>query len=192
MASRGRDQFTKYKSIILLLVSMVSIFPKGMRIYFFQTFQRTRGKKGLLIRYIFLKSFAKSCGDNVSIHEDVFIKNPDLLVVGSNVSIHPLCYIECAGEVVIGNDVSIAHGVSILSTSHNFDRLDVPIKDQGIKYKKTILCDNVWVGCKATILCGNTINYGSIVGAGAVVTRDVLQGSIVAGVPAKEIDRRDE
>ena len=152
--------------------------------------RRTLGYKGLVLRYALLKTIAKSCGDNVSIHPDVYLFSVSQMVFGNNVSIHPMCYIDASGEIDIGNDVSIAHATTILSTTHTFDNLDVPIKDQQIEKRKTVIEDNVWIGAKATILCGNVICSGSVVAAGAVVTHDVSANTIVAGVPARVIGER--
>ncbi|MDZ4177762.1 MAG: acyltransferase [Coriobacteriia bacterium] len=101
-----------------------------------------------------------------------------------------MSYIEAGGGVRIGNDVSIAHGTSILSTSHQYRHEAVPIKDQGIECLETVVESGAWIGAKASILMGRTIGSGAIVGAGAVVTRDVQPGAIVGGVPAVQIGER--
>lgn len=59
-----------------------------------------------------------------------------------------------------------------------------------MSYGVTEIKNNVWVGAKATILCGVVVEIGSIIGAGAVVTRRVKKNTIVAGVPAKIIKER--
>ena len=153
-------------------------------------FRSTKGYKGLVIRYALLKSLAKSCGDNVSIHPDVYLFSVSNLNLGDNVSIHPMCYIDASGEIDIGSDVSIAHAVTILSTSHTFAEHDVPIKDQTVEMKKTVIDNNVWIGAKATVLCGNMVSSGSVIAAGAVVTHDVPANTVVAGVPARVIKER--
>ena len=136
-----------------------------------------------------LKTLA-DIGDNVSINPNIYIFNPENLSIGNNVSIHPMCYIQASGGIKIGNDVSIAHGVTLLSESHRFSNLNIPIKDQGLDYKETIIQSNVWIGAKASILAGVTVKSGSIIGAGAVVTKEVEEYSIVGGVPAKVIKSR--
>lgn len=190
MATRGRDIFSKYKGLILFLSKLVKIFPLCFRKKLFEHYRRTRGVKGIAIRYILLKSIAKKCGDNVSIHPDCYIFNADKLEIGNNVSIHPMCYVEAIGGLSIGNDVSIAHSVTLLTTGHQFDRYDIPIKDQSFFVEKTTIADNVWLGAKATVLCGITVNAGAVVGAGSVVTHDVEENSVVVGAPAREIKKR--
>lgn len=188
--TRGRETFKKRKRQIMLLVSVVKKFSVERRKKWLIKYRKATGKKGLLLRYILLKSLAKSCGDNVSVFENVYIYSPENIEFGDNVSIHPMCYLEGEGGVKVGNDVSIAHATSILSTTHNMDDLDIPIKDQGISEKMTIIHDNVWIGCKTTILCGTEINSGSVIGANSVVTKNIEQNSVYAGTPARRIRSR--
>lgn len=190
MAGRGRDTFQNFRPIILGLATVLKVFPKSIRQKMLVRFRRTTGYKGLVIRYALLKTLAKACGDNVSIHPDVYLFSVSQLTLGDNVSIHPMCYIDAYGEIDIGSDVSIAHGVTILSATHTFGNMDVPIKDQPVEKKKTTVENNVWIGAKATILCGNTVHSGAVVAAGAVVTHDVAPNTVVAGVPARMIKER--
>lgn len=150
-----------------------------------------KGKIGIALRYILLKTLAKQVGDNVSIHSGVYLFHPENLSIGDHVSIHPMCYLEASGGLTIGNNVSIAHGATIMTESHRYDSLDIPIKDQGLLFKETIIESDVWIGAKATILYGTTIGSGSIVAAGAVVTKNVPRLAIVGGVPAKVIRLRN-
>ena len=187
---RGRDKFKKYQAIIILLTKVLMIIPIGFRLKFFEFFRYVKGVKGVAIRYIILKTITKYCGDNVSIHPNVYLMNPENLVIGNNVSIHPMTYIDAYGEIEIGDDVSIAHGASILSTTHEYESLNVPIKDQGLVIKKTTISNDVWIGSKATILSGIYVHEGAIVGANAVVTKNVEKFSIVGGSPAKLLKYR--
>ena len=190
MAGRGRDAFQKFRPVILGLAAALKVFPTSVRSKMLVRFRRTTGHKGLVIRYALLKTLAKSCGDNVSIHPDVYLFSVSQMTLGDNISIHPMCYIDACGEIDIGSDVSIAHGTTILSTTHSFENTDVPIKDQPVEMKKTRIKNNVWIGAKATVLCGNTVHSGSVVAAGAVVTHDVPKNTVVAGVPARVIKER--
>ncbi len=190
MAKRGRDAFQKYKPLILGMAKFFMLFPKSFRIKLLVFFRKTTGRKGLALRYALLKTVAKTCGNNVSIHPDVYLFSPSQLTIGDNVSIHPMCYIDATGGIEIGNDVSIAHATTILSTTHTFDRQDIPIKDQTVKILPTKIEDDVWLGAKVTVLGGTTIRSGCIVGAGSVVTKDTHEKSVYVGVPAKKIKER--
>ena len=90
-------------------------------------------------------------------------------------------------RVVIGEDCLIAELVSIRDHDHRFADLDVPIRAQGADVAEVNIGRNVWIGSKATVLKGVTIGDDAIVGAGAVVTRDVPANAIVIGVPARVV-----
>ena len=187
---RGRDKFLKYKKIINFLVKLYSIFSKKRRNKKLIKARNKRGVWGIVKRYALLKSLCKSCGDNVLIGEGVYLFGVENMSIGDNVSIHPMSYIDATGGLTIGNDVSIAHGTTIMTTSHKYEEKDVPIKDQDYIVENVEIANNVWIGAKATILCGIKIEEGSVVGANAVVTKNVEKGNIVAGVPAKVIKTR--
>lgn len=188
--SRGRDKFYKYQKIIYLFILIVRILPYKCRLFLFNRARMLQGNVGLAVRYVLLKTLAQSVGNNVSIHPSVYIFNIDRLCVGDNVSIHPMCYIEAKGGIEIGKDVSIAHSVTLLSVNHVFKDTEKPIKDQGIICNKTIIESNVWLGAKSCVLSGVKIGNGSVVAAGAVVTKNINSKSVVAGVPATLIYTR--
>lgn len=187
---RGRDNFQKYKSIFLLISNIVMLIPYKLRLKIFNNLRSIKGLKGIGLRYVFLKGLAKEIGDNVSIHTDVYIFNPNNLSIGNNVSIHPMSYIEAKGGITIGDDVSIAHAVTILSVNHNYSDKNIPIKNQGINFKETIIMNDVWIGAKASILAGTKVSEGTIVATGAIVTKDTISYAIVGGVPASVIKLR--
>ena len=187
---RGRDRFNKNKTIFNLISKIFTGLPLFLRKKLLQNCSSMQGLKGIAIRYALLKTIAIECGDNVAINQGVFIFSPEKLKIGSNVSIHPMCYIDASGGIEIGNDVSIAHGATIMSTTHTYFNLNIPIKDQPCLKKKTRIEDNVWIGAKAVIIAGVKLSKGSVVGAGAVVTKNVPENSISGGVPAKIIKIR--
>lgn len=185
--SNGRNAFLKVKKIIMPLTKICNVLPLNLKIKLFEHHRMTKGKKGVFIRYILIKTIAKKCGDNVSIQPGVYIFNPQNLVIGNNVSIHPMCYIEAYGGIIIGNEVSIAHSTSMLSVNHTWNIKDIPIKYNEIIGQQVFIGNDVWIGCGARILAGVTVNSRSVIAAGAVVTGDVLNNTIVGGVPAKKI-----
>lgn len=96
------------------------------------------------------------------------------------------CPVKIGADVIIGPQSYIAGG-----GDYNHDRLDVPIREQGIRYDGGVTVqDNVWLGAKVTVLGGVTMGSGSIAGAGSVVTRSVPENSICVGTPAKVIKTR--
>lgn len=184
---RGRDTFIKFRFFFRVSVFLIKIFPKRIRIRLFYMLRNLKGIIGIGVRYILIKSIAIRCGDNVSIHSCVFILNPENMLIGNNVSIHPLCYLDAAGKIEIGDDVSIAHNVTIMSTSHNYNDGHIPIKDQGVIKKKTIISNNVWIGAKAVLLYGVEISQRTVIACSTVVNKSTVANSVYAGVPAKLI-----
>lgn len=93
------------------------------------------------------------------------------------------------GPVTIGNHVNLAQGITVTALNHNFSETGKRIDEQGVSTASIIICDDVWIGANAVILPGVTIGAHCVVAAGAVVTKDVPDGCVVAGIPAKIIKR---
>lgn len=95
--------------------------------------------------------------------------------------------------VTIGKNVMMGPNVAIITENHRFDRMDVPIREQGYYDRKPVVInDDVWIGMRVIILPGVTVGKGAILAAGAVVTKDVPEYAIVGGNPAKVIKYRNE
>ena len=138
-------------------------------------------------------------GDKVTIGSYAIIRPTNLyggeagvgLKVGNNSSIGPYGYIGCSGYIEIGDNVMISPRVSIYSENHNFSETAVPMIEQGVTRSFVKIEDDCWIAANSIILAGVTIGKGSIVAAGAVVTKDVPPFSIVAGNPALVIKSRN-
>lgn len=91
------------------------------------------------------------------------------------------------GPVCIGNHVNLAQGITVTALNHNFEDKTKRIDEQGFSTKPVVIGDDVWIGANAVILPGVTIGKHCVVAAGAVVTKDVPDNTIVGGVPAKVI-----
>lgn len=91
------------------------------------------------------------------------------------------------GPVTIGDHVILAQGITVTALNHNFMDRNTPICLQGVATKPVVIHDDVWIGANAVILPGVTIGHHAVVAAGAVVTKDVPDCCVVAGVPAKII-----
>lgn len=99
---------------------------------------------------------------------------------------------ECHGTVVIGDLCLISSGCKIIGIDHVFDRVGTPTRlgvPAGTR-PVTVFGMDVWIGMRSLIMEGLHIGSGAIVGAGALVTRDVPPYAIVGGVPAKIIGHR--
>lgn len=123
------------------------------------------------LRALLLQRMIATKVNGLVVRAGVYISCYKNLVIGSNVSINHYCFLSCEGRLTIGNDVSIAHGVSILTTEHSFTDSDTPIKFQPVVCHGVVIGNNVWIGAKATILAGVEIADGTIVAAGAVMTK---------------------
>jgi acetyltransferase-like isoleucine patch superfamily enzyme len=104
------------------------------------------------------------------------------VIIGDHTRIGLHCTV--IGPVTIGSHVNLAQGITITALNHSFEDTAKRIDEQGITTKQVIIGDDVWIGTNAVILPGVTIGRHSVVAAGAVVTKDVPEHSLVAGVPA--------
>ena len=83
--------------------------------------------------------------------------------------------------------------VIVYTTRHKDDRVDIPMREQGMAEVLPVTIGNdVWIGSRVIILPGVTIGDGCIIGAGAVVTKDVPPYSVVGGVPGRIIRKRNQ
>lgn len=110
---------------------------------------------------------------------------------GDDVSFGPGCCIyEPRAGIEIGNACLIAAGVMFCGVEHGFSSLDLPMRFQGTTNRKIVIEDDVWLGMGVIVLPGVTIGRGSIVAAGAVVSRSLSPFSIARGMPARTYKRR--
>ncbi len=110
--------------------------------------------------------------------------------LGENCSVNPFCVLYGLGGLKIGNGVRIATHTVIVPANHGFDDPDTFIFRQAETRKGIVIEDDVWIGSGCRILDGVCIGRGSVIGAGAVVTRSIPAYSIAAGVPARVIGQR--
>lgn len=110
------------------------------------------------------------------------------LVIGDGTYIGRLVHINAWRNVVIGRNVLIADRVCITDADHNFTDTSIPIRLQGDSFVAGVnVQDGSWIGVGATLLPGVTIGRNSVVAANSVVTKDVPDFAVVAGVPARII-----
>ena len=107
------------------------------------------------------------------------------ITVGQDSVIGDHCFLDGRASLKIGNHVSIASQVLIYNSEHDINSPDFKAREEPVE-----ICDYAFIGPRAIILPGVTIGKGAVIAAGAVVTKDVAQFSIVGGVPAKEINKR--
>ena len=123
-----------------------------------------------------------SVGNRVLLHRFVKLSAyGGKIEIGNNTYIGDRTEIHSGESVKIGNNVNVAWDCNILDRDYHGFESETEIK------KSVTICDNVWIGCRCTVLKGVTIGEGSVVAAGSVVTKDVPEKCLVAGNPAKII-----
>ena len=137
--------------------------------------------------------------ENIEIGADVYVGHYAILKayyknklgIGDRTWIGQQVYMHAAGGITIGVRVGIGPGVKILTSAHELpDDPTTPIMDGALELGPVTLCDGCDIGTGAIILPGVRVGVGAQVGAGAVVTDDVPDGAIVAGVPARVLRTR--
>ncbi len=142
---------------------------------------------GRRIRNFFARKIAESLGRDVNIEKGAYF-TPGL-VLGNRSGIGIRC--EVHGKVTIGDNVMMGPEVVIYTKGHAYEDTSKPMIEQGDTQMKPVrIMDDVWIGRRAIILPGVTIGSGAIIGAGAVVTKDVAPMTVVGGNPAKVIKKR--
>lgn len=96
------------------------------------------------------------------------------------------------GPLTIGEDVMMGPDVVILTHTHKISDITIPMRQQGSEIRPVTIGNDVWIGMRSIIMPGVTVGNGVIIGAGAVVTKDVPDYAVVGGVPAKIIRFRNE
>ncbi len=137
------------------------------------------------LRRFFYRISGMEIGPGSTIHTGLRLYHPLGITIGSDTIIGEGCTLDGRAPLIIGNHVDIASEVMIYNSQHDIN--DVKFKAKSAQVK---ISDYVFVGPRAIILPGVTIGRGAIVGAGAVVTKDIAPFSIVGGVPAQIIGER--
>lgn len=146
-----------------------------------------RSKISKKIRVFFGKKIMKNVGLNVNIETGALF-NPNV-EIGNNSTIGVNC--EVVGKAKIGNNVLMGPEVVLYAQNHNFKDKNTLIYNQGYDEEKGVTIeDDVWIGRRVIILPGVTIKKGTVVGAGAIVTKSFPEYSVIGGNPAKLIGKR--
>ena len=166
---------------------------------------------GARTRRVILRALCKSFGNGVKvgvgvlvlhpntfdIGDAVFIGNQTFLqgrhdgrcIIGAHTWIGPQSYFDCR-DLELGEYVGWGPGAKVLGSEHTGEPADVPIIQTDLVIKPVRVDAGADIGVNAVLLPGVTVGTGAIVGAGAVVTKDVAPHAIVAGVPAKFLRSR--
>lgn len=166
-----------------------------------------------LMRRLILKILSRRCGAGLQIGGGANFKHPETFEIGNGVFIGAQAYIQgradgtCiigdhvwlgpqayldARDIVLEDFVGWGPGAKVLGSTHSGVPLDIPIVSTDLEIKPVRIEAWADIGTNATILPGVTVGKGALVGAGAVVTRDVEPFAVVAGVPARFMRWRED
>ena len=130
--------------------------------------------------------FGDNLGENSQIMAPISGAAFDRIKIGDNVFINSNSLLMARGGITIEDDVMVAANVQLLSNNHDeYDRQVLTCKPIHIK-------KGAWIGAGASILPGVTIGKYAIVGAGAIVTKDVWDYEVAVGIPAKVVKTLDK
>jgi acetyltransferase-like isoleucine patch superfamily enzyme len=113
------------------------------------------------------------------------------VVIGAKSVLGQECTISAYQHVSIGRECIVADRVMLIDFDHGVVEVERPIRLQGIYKRDVRVGHNVWIGYGACILRGVTVGENAIVGTSAVVTKDVPDDAVVAGVPARVVRMRE-
>ena len=120
---------------------------------------------------------------DVTIFTPIYINYGRHINIGKNVFINFDCTFLALGGITIEDDVLIGPKVSLITENHPLN----PQERNGLIGKPIHIKKNAWIGASATILPGVTIGENAVIAAGAVVSKDVPDNTVVGGIPAKFI-----
>jgi len=165
-------------------------FAHLLEIYAGFLFRYLPGIEGLFLRSLLYRWLFKAAGKKLIIYPNVYIIFSNCITVGERVAINVGTYIDGRGGVSIGNNVMIAPNCVIASAEHSYERTDIPMSHQPVKYGEIKIGNDVWIGANVFIKAGSVIHDGSIIAAGSVITKDVEQYTVIGGNPARPISNR--
>ena len=179
---------------------------------YFRRFGSEENYLAAIIRRACVRALARSCGNGLQVGLNVGLRHPETMEIGDGVVIGeqtiiqgrfdgnchignqvwigPQSYFD-ARDLVIGDQVGWGPGAKVLGSEHTAVPIEVPIIATDLRIAPVRIEAQADIGVNAVILPGVTVGRGAIVGAGAVVTRDVPPYTKVAGVPARIIGRRE-
>lgn len=110
--------------------------------------------------------------------------------IGNNCGIAENCFFGAAGGINIGNDVIMGQNVRFHSENHNFDKVNMAIRLQGVTNKGIKIGNNCWIGAGAVFLDGVSVGNGCVIGANTVVNKNIPDNYIAVGNPVRLLKKR--
>lgn len=135
------------------------------------------------IRDIFSKIIGREVHESFRMFPPFYTDFGKNIHIGRNVFINSCCQFQDQGGIYIDDGALIGHSVVIATLNHHME----PEQRQNLHHAPVHIGKRVWIGAHATILPGVTIGDNAVIAAGAVVTKDVAEDTVVGGVPARVI-----
>jgi len=158
--------------------------------FFGWLFRFLPGLFGFLLRWGLYRLLFKKLASFPLIYPGVFLTHTYGLTVGRSFSINSGALIDARGGLTIGDGVMVGPHAVIVSSNHDFYQTDGPMTDLNHISAPVVIGNDVWIGAHAVINAGVRIGSGAVIGSGTVVTKDVDDFQIVAGVPARVVGYR--
>lgn len=168
--------------------------------YYYKLIFKAFGNKSIIKKPLFITPECISLGRGVYIWDDARIEaitsyagtnyTPHV-IIEDGVSIQQRAHITAASTLIIGKNSLISFDVSIQDTDHEYENIDVPVAQQPLQVKPTVIGENCFIGSGAKIQAGTILGRHCIVGTNAVVKGVFPDYSVIVGVPAKIVKRYD-
>lgn len=144
---------------------------------------------GQRLREFCARRIFREFGKDAKVNAGVYFGSGINVVLGDFSSLNNGASI--SNDTVIRKNVMMGPDVMILSGSHNYEKTDISMREQGAPERRPVVIgDDVWIGARSIILPGVRVGSHAIIGAGSIVTKDVPEWGIVGGNPAKLIRMR--
>lgn len=174
LVSLNDPEFTKVNEVVNRTLSLASALNASVNV------DQVRERLGEII--------GQDLDPSTTVFAPFYTNFGRFISIGKNVFINHACSFLDMGGITIEDDVLIGPKVNLITENHPMD----PANRRSLVCKPIVIKRKAWIGAAATILPGVTVGENAIVAAGAVVSRDVPDNTIVGGVPAKVIKSINE
>lgn len=181
MKIKGRELRIAQLVALALYYGCLRYLPSGSSWFFGKFFRYLRYQ---CCRHIFLE-----CGRNVNVERGAYFASGSRLRIGNNSGLGINCHVP--GDIVIGENIMMGPNCYIFGANHAFDRIDIPIIEQGFEAAKmTVIGNDVWIGRNVCFTPGRTVKQGTVIAAECVLSKDFPEFSVVGGNPSRVIKVR--
>lgn len=167
----------------LRLSAQRTSFFVRQRIFYFVSALLLNNRRSGRLRAALLRLNGATVGEDCWVHGGLVIQEAFRINLGDKVFINANCLLDGAASITIGDRVSVAYQVTLITGTHQIGPSDC--RAGALAPRPIVVGEGAWIGARAVILPGVTIGRGAVVAAGAVVTKDVPDDTIVAGNPAR-------